>query len=91
MAKRSRRCHSAGDGQPQAPTAALLAAVIELREGPGGAREITAGVKGSYVDAAAAHLFLNLGMDNRCAGFRSRISIPVRQSPRCTSPVLACV
>lgn len=55
------------------------AAVILPCEGP---QKIRVGVKGSYVDAAAAHLFLNLTMEYRCAGFRSGIFFPVSQSPQ---------
>lgn len=53
----------------------------------GGVQQIMAGVKGSYVDTEAAHLFLNLRMDNRCAGFRGGILFPVEQSPGSSSLV----
>lgn len=71
----SKQWLTTSNGEPQ--MLSPQSAVILLCEGPGGVQKIRAGVKGSYVDTAAAHLFLNLRMNNRCSGSRGGIFFPV--------------
>lgn len=75
MATWSKQWLTTSNGEPQ--MFSPQPAVILLCEGPGGVQKIRASVKGSYVDTAAAHLFLNLRMKNRCSGSRGGIFFPV--------------